>query len=98
MTTSEVLNKAADLIETRGWCKGVYSLNEHGGPADPWDDDACLFCMVGAIKRVVGVDGNDFPIWKHLYKQLGMKPSVFNDFGTKEEVIQALRDAAKETA
>lgn len=63
MRTSEVLNKAADLIEQHGWAKGSAAWN-HG-----WGEDQKL-CLEGGIMAALGlefgkpfvVDGEDIGV------------------------------------
>lgn len=45
MNTSEVLNRAADLIEERGWTKGR-----------GWVDDGGPLCLEGGIAAALGVE------------------------------------------
>jgi len=44
MNVSDVLNKAADLIEERGWAQGAYE-NASGG-----------LCVLGAIRKAADLD------------------------------------------
>lgn len=49
MATSEVLNRAADLIEERGWTTGT-----HGWPRS--SQDATPLCLEGGILAAIGED------------------------------------------
>lgn len=48
MKTSEVLNRAADLIEERGWGRGTASWNNIG-------DDSAPLCLEGGIMAALGL-------------------------------------------
>lgn len=52
MQTSEVLNKAADEIEKRGWMKGAGWIVTRGSKASP--DDAPV-CLEGGIMAALGM-------------------------------------------
>lgn len=104
MNTADILDKAADLIEERGWHQGDYV-----GPT------GCL-CPYGAMYLAVGItpagrgNTNDWPGWtpdrggpfldaaRWLARYLrGRAVSVWNDAEgrTKEEVVSTLRAAAQ---
>jgi hypothetical protein len=72
MQTSEVLNKAADQIQERGWKSGAGWVVTRGSEASP--DDAPL-CLEGGIMAALGMritvpEGDDVtdehfePLWK----------------------------------
>lgn len=48
---SEILDKAADIIETRGWWQGTYMM-PGGNPAN------CPVCLLGAINVATGLAPN----------------------------------------
>lgn len=102
----DLLLKAADIIEEKGWIKGSY---HHSGGA----------CAVGAIalaanldwvylaeERSAGFQGPATEAVTHLLAQVNKRPGLFNrkydnvqrwndDTGrTKEEVVAAMRKAA----
>jgi hypothetical protein len=87
VTTSEILNGAADLIESKGWRQGLACNSPLG-----------LLCVGEALDEVAG-DGAyiDRRITSALLPY-GSSVVEWNDTPgrTKEEVIQALRAAAKE--
>ncbi len=95
MTPSEVLNAAADHLEEHGWCQGAFFIGSR-----------C--CASGAIRLVtsghMGVPGPDSVRARTRLREYLSVPgcpvfSIFdwNDFAgrTKEEVIGAMREAAK---
>lgn len=100
MNTSEILNKAADIVEQRGHSKGVYS------------DSTGRVCAVGAINAaILGTTKIEhLPIWysgldTHAGRVLHSLVCAdeywsitdWNDAPerTKEEVVAALRQAAE---
>jgi hypothetical protein len=92
MTPSQVLRKAAELIEQRGWCRCCYT------------DSAGRLCVVGALRATRNGDAGDpFCDWDQhkafsmLSKCIDGIPSRWNDAPerTKDQVIAALRAAAE---
>lgn len=57
MNTPEILDKAADVIETRGWHQGGYTPD--GTPGNPIDLRTCPVCVLGAIKVAAGCGPED---------------------------------------
>lgn len=107
MRTSEILNKAADLIEERGWGQGSETWNNHNGAG---------LCLEGGILAATGMKlTDDFEacpayraVWAHLENDDrwgAYRGSLYNwndaPGRTAEEVIEVLRataliEAAKE--
>lgn len=87
MTVSEILTSAADLIEKYGWIQ------------DCWGDKSRGFDLLESITRACPRgDENYLPSYKAISDYLkGRALTVWNDEPgrTKEEVIAALRGAAK---
>ena len=51
MKVSQILNKAAELVE-KGWCQDTEARDARGTEV-PWDhDSATKFCASGAIRKV----------------------------------------------
>lgn len=114
MKTSEVLNKAADLIEQRGWAQGGGAGDTPYRSTDPWgeESDTAPLCLEGAIFAAAGWDRRDerwgCPAYRAVDDYLGLLSFplfFFNDEPgrTPEEVVAVLRGAAlvesvKETA
>jgi hypothetical protein len=109
MKTSEILNKAADLIEERGW-------TQQSDDNDPWGGGAtgtAPVCIEGGILAAMGLgyEGNSpsgvhgelrkCPAYKAVMEHLGYTPwgnlYLYNDTPgrTAEEVIGTLREVAK---
>ena len=95
MKHSEIIRRAITIIEERGWCQGSFS-NAKG-----------QVCMVGAINLAmihstehcdIVFDVARANIIARLGNRLGCVPAYFNDQSdtTKEQVIAALEEAAKE--
>lgn len=94
MMISEVLDKAADLIEPpRKWTKSAFARDSQGNPCSPYGTEAVSFCVLGAIRQVAGpttwLHGENF-----VADTLNELPSVFNDSRTQPEVVSALREIA----
>jgi hypothetical protein len=54
-TLADIFDEAADLIEPEGaWTQGYYAMASEDVIRNPVDDDACRFCVVGAIWRAAG--------------------------------------------
>lgn len=61
VTTSDVLHRAADLIEEFGWCKSVAARDSEGAKVSPLSNRAISFCLAGAITRAaadLGYEGS----------------------------------------
>lgn len=60
VSTAEVLRRARALIEKpENWTQESYAADAQGnGISDPNDGAACRFCSVGAVARVLGIDGS----------------------------------------
>lgn len=105
MDEREVLLRAADLIESKGWCKDFSALDADLNEVDPWSDSACVFCAVGAIESVAANGYADFDgltlsngAIDRLSRALGARNVIrWNDEDgrTQEEVVAALRKAAE---
>lgn len=93
---SEVLAKAADLIEPPGaWIQNSFARDVHGDPATPSGQHATCWCAVGAIRRLVPWGGEWLQAVNYLNKVVGTS-SLFNDDPdrTQAEVVAALRQAS----
>ena len=86
MTPQEVLLKAAEYIEEHGWCQ--HAFGEPDGRV----------CLEGAINRTAyNGSERDAAVRRMIGHLNGQTPAFWNDMRgrTKEEVIAALREAAK---
>lgn len=98
----ETLEKAALVLEQNGWCQYAFARHENGNPIGPLEENAVCFCVLGAIKRVVGGE-NCMPIPLEFYSALEhaidlkkqVAVSLWNDRYaiTKENVIAMLHKA-----
>lgn len=107
MTPEEVLLKAADLIERKGWTQYRSAMGSQGQPMLATSTGATRFCALGAIEYVAY---QEIPSSRDLSRRMRLRSqsaellmkhihnsvSSWNDsyHRTKEEVVQALREAA----
>lgn len=103
MDPADVLEQAADLVETVGWTQGSYLRTDHG------DGTAVGYCTMGACRQVLRIPEDDIVMGFRtpayvaaihaLIKQVN-DPNIigWNDTPdrTRDEVIEALRLAAKD--
>lgn len=54
-TPAEILRKARELIETKGWTQGAYARSAKGEPVDWYNKRACQFCLNGALNYAEGL-------------------------------------------
>lgn len=98
MTPAEVLNRAADEIETRGHFKGMLGH-------DPYAPETCRVCLYGALNAArTGdpfADDTTAVPESALFEVLGLNTTAdlvdWNDDPdrTADEVVAVLREAAK---
>lgn len=99
VTTADVLNRAADLLEEFGWCQQAEARNYKGVGGDALDPDVARFCIYGALRRA-GIDlGAPRYFGWDCWDAMGLEgaPGPWNDEPgrTKAEVVAALRSAAE---
>lgn len=107
MKASEVLAKAADLIEpVERWTQDGEAFNADGNDCNADDGDAVCWCALGALWAVGGRNGFP-PARDYLESHLGINPgeprptvspvATWNDLPdrTQSEVVTALRSASK---
>lgn len=51
---ADILEAAADLLETKGWTKGAYHRDMYNESDDDDGQHAASYCAAGAIRRVTG--------------------------------------------
>jgi hypothetical protein len=96
---SEVLERAGRLLEEREWLQGVYGAGPNGEIADENAPDCPGFCLMGALKNVLGG-------WKGTADAEHFIDEVIRDIHgaehwndtpgrTKQEVLEALSKAAE---
>lgn len=102
LSVTDVLERAADLIEPEGkWTKGELARDELGQPLDSVADiisgKAKCFCAWGAITHVFGGYPHGSPEASALCKAVGtLNIGEWNDEPerTQAEVVAKLREAA----
>jgi len=104
VSPAEVLEAAADLIESRGWCQGRYAaIAVDGGSCGHLHPEATCWCAEGAIGRVAGL--TLWALWQldgrcgalaAMRDYLGRSVVTWNDEKgrTAEEVARELRACA----
>lgn len=97
-SVADVLDAAADLLSKPGaWTQGAEARNQYGSPcyAGPSSVTAVCFCLIGAVRRIGGSEGQD-AVMPALSKVIRGKPWDWNDRKkrTQEEVVAKLREAA----
>lgn len=99
LKASEILNKAADLIEPEGaWAQEYFARDEHGNFVEACDELAMCWCVLGAIEFAAGGVGVAYSEAQHcLGAIVGEQIDEWNDAPrrTQAEVVAALRQAAK---
>lgn len=100
LSVSEVLSRAADLLEKPGaWTQGCYARDEGGKPTDMWGDDPVCFCVSASIQKVEGRHRSS--AWNRFdgyTRRRGFRHMAdFNDHPgrTQAEVVSALRAASE---
>jgi hypothetical protein len=86
----QILNDAAQYLETHGWCQGAMK----------YKDSVCLFGAIDAVSNCFTKDDSAiaYEINYRLRKIIGVRPTPhWNDAPerTKQEVIDMLRKAAQ---
>jgi len=97
-----VLEIAIELLETKGWHKGSYAIDQFNNRVPSDSEEACSFCLIGAIsKAVLEVEKDDFDkacvlfndIKRRLKRFVDSSLAMWNDASgrTKEDVVRLLR-------
>jgi len=97
---ANILERAAKLIETKGWTQGSYARDANGEAVSILDKNAECFCIIGALSHESL--GYDFNIRCKAYQFAAniicnkCLPTWNDTHGrTKEEVITFLKSAAE---
>lgn len=108
MLVSEILDKAADLIEPEGaWTRGTLARDNRGLDVAAEDANATCWCAAGALQHSIGGSWSDDGIGVYhaareaVLLAVGLTDSDrlanWNDTPgrTQQEVVTALREAAR---
>ena len=112
MNADDILIGAAKIIEEEGWCRGTMARDKNDEPVEVMSDDACQFCLLGALFKTVMTLGafnyNADPGNTWLYREakdkfirvMGVHPMEYNDRIVKDkyDVSYALRYVATHDA
>lgn len=82
------------LSDPARWTQGCFAKSANNKPRRWYAEDACKFCLVGAMYRVYGETANA-QIYDQLRDVTGIEVSIFNDdpSRTHAEVLEAVRKA-----
>lgn len=102
----EVLDKAVELLsDPARWTTGWWAISRDGMRTQVLSENACRFCTLGAIGKVMGIDGEWSERTNHygkvgaflqrdyLYAGFG-DVAGFNDQSSHEQVVNRLKIAA----
>lgn len=100
MEVSEVLNKAADLLEKPGaWTQGEGARTPEGGGVRANDLRACSWDIIGAIHKAAPTDGLADSAKNYMLATIGNLTNYNDAPGrTQAEVVEALRQAARQSS
>lgn len=104
----DLLVKARELIkDEENWCKNALAKNKRGNLVSEKSDDACSFCMIGAVSCAgnrnlysMGEVDNAIDILQRsiIDQGVGVIPiSVFNDGASHKDVIKVFDHAIEKT-
>jgi hypothetical protein len=104
---ADILEAAADLLESTGWTKGAYHRNMYNDSDDGDAQNAVSYCAAGAIRRAAGwYDHHSVPMARgtmDIEAMLAEKVGViclpsWNDKPERKvhEVIDLLKETAKD--
>lgn len=86
-----VLEKAKELLVTKGWTQGQYAKDANGNKTDLYDSSACSFCSTGALMVAI-----PFGAWG-LYDSAITCLSKAADIGSSAASIERWNDAVERT-
>lgn len=98
LTVSEVLSKAADLLEPEGaFTKGAYARDIFNADVDEDAPDAVCWCAIGALWLTSPTGKTTQEARRYLLEVTGQGITAWNDAPerTQAEVVAALREASK---
>lgn len=95
MKQSQIMKDARALITNEGnWIKGKYAADKDGRGVRPLSEDAVCFCMLGAIRKVIGchTETEAKRKAKDLWEGLRMNLPEYCQSNYDEPVIHRLND------
>lgn len=98
MLVSDVLEKAAELIEPEGaWIQGRSARSTIGTDVPPTHYAACSWCASGAMSKAIGSEVAADDARNFMNKFLRRKVWTWNDSNGRQqsEVVAKLRSAAR---
>lgn len=94
-SVSEVLEKAADLIEPEGaWTTGIFARDKRGTPVTVRAPEAVCWCAYGAMLKVTDYAESARVAADYFSAMFATGIDEFNDGHKQAEVVSALRAAA----
>lgn len=104
----EVFRAARSILTTKGWSQGEFARGSSQRPCPPTSQDACSFCLSGAVCRAIWDRGVLWPEWRRqaegILEQFIPEPDAtrgystipdFNDQTDFEGVLALLDNAIK---
>lgn len=99
MTPRQLVTKAIELIaDPAHWCRGVTARDADGRKVEASSPDAVAFCALGALYRVVGLNGSVDGVATALYNTIAKRGFTnigqFNDSPrtTHADVLEVLAE------
>jgi hypothetical protein len=108
LSEHEIYVKVKELLSTREkWTTGAFAKDLYGTPVGYTSENACSFCLRGALNKVCSrtVFSDEIPsLYETIKSKLGFEISTypiglatFNDSRTYEEMIEVLDEAIEMT-
>lgn len=81
----DVLEHARELIKI-GWIRGNWAKNKKGVSVDPWSEDACEWCIEGAILAKTHYDEEDKVLADACVRILQVANKEFTDMASLTKI------------
>lgn len=103
MNAKNIITKAAELLQEKGWSQDAFARNESGDIVCYCDTSAVSFCTIGSLRKAVYVLGGSWfaepyaDARTEVMQEIGMTIPEWNDRDdqTKENVIATLKRVAE---